>query len=399
LQGSCTFAENQAQTSSDAYIYVCDQQTIYKFLARADDASVAASWRELAELPHKPGDIIQATPSFITWSDYRLIMSIKDSNAWFYSETGTDEFRETNTYFGESSSDKSIRVVAHAGSLYSFGAYSYDIFSRTGNRQNPYSNPRSASGKIGLASAESVAVVDEYLFWLGRGETASSGVYMADRQGNIKRVSDQGLEEILRTWQYQEFAYGFGYVDRGQVMYCLTSASDDMTLVFNLSTGLWHQCSSSSNGLDHYWDVAYPLIGYGVDEILFGSRNENIIASFDRGHLVDYKGRPVTRLWQSPVYTMDLRRFRVVRAVLDVETGTSESYYRFATLWLQYSLDGGATWKERVDRSLGVKGQYGRQVMVVGGGLPKNLVIRIGTSDPIPLKMFKIRLDVEELAR
>lgn len=399
VSGSCTFAENQAQTSNDSYIYVCDQQSIYKFLAKAPDDSIATTWQELPSLPHQPDGDIQVTPSYITWSDYRLIMSVKDSNAFFYSETGTDTFKETNTYFGESSSDRTVRVVAHGGALYAFGAYSYDIFTRTGNRQNPYSNPKSASGKIGLASAESVAVVDEYLFWLGRGETANSGVYVADRQGSITRVSDSGLEEILRTWKYQEYAYGFGYVDRGQIIYCITSQSDDMTLCYNLTTKKWHQASSSADGKLHFWDVSYPLLGYSVDEILFGSRTTNDVCRFDRSALVDYLGRPVTRVWQSPVYTMDLKRFRIIKIVIDVDTGTSESYTRDAKMWVQLSNDGGQTWKERVDRTLGTKGQYSRQIQIVGGGMPRDLVIRIGTSDSIPLKFYQMRLDVEELAR
>ena len=85
--------------------------------------------------------------------------------------------------------------------------------------------------------------------------------------------------------------------------------------------------------------------------------------------------------------------------IIDVDTGTSESYTRDAKMWIQLSNDGGLTWKERVDRTLGVKGQYARTVQLVGGGTPKNLCIRRGTSDTIPLKFYQIRLDVEELAR
>lgn len=399
VSGSCTFAENQAQTSKDTWIYVCDQQTVYKFKAKDEDADVQQSWQELPNLPHLPDGTAQVTPSYIAWSDYRLVIAAKDTNAWFYSETGTDTFKDTNVYFGESSADRTIRVVAHGGALWSFGAYSYDIFTRTGNRQNPYSNPKSASGRIGLASAESVAVVDDYLFWLGRGDSASNGVYMADRSGSIKRVSDAGLEEIIKGWRYQEQAYAFGYVDRGQIIYCLTSQADDMTLCYNQTTGRWHQASSSADGREHYWDVSYPQVGYATDEIIFGSRAENTVCRFNRVLMLDYKGRPVTRVWQSPVYTMDLKRFRIVRMIIDVETGTSESYSRDAKMWVQLSGNGGATWRERISRTLGTKGQYGHTVQVTGGGMPRDLVIRLGTSDPVALKMYQIRLDSEEMAR
>lgn len=399
VSGTCTFAENQGQTSADVWIYVCDRQTVYKFKAKAEDTDVAQSWQELANLPNRPDADVPVIPSYISWGDYRLIMAVEDSNVWFYTETGTDTFRNTNTYFGESSADKTVRVVAHGGALWSFGAYSYDVFTRTGNRQNPYSNPKGASGKVGLASAESLAVSDDLLFWLGQGVSANNGVYMANRAGAVKRISDAGLEEIIRRWKYQEHAYGFAYVDRGQTFYCLTSQMDDMTLCYNASTEKWHQASTSADGREHSWDISYPVSGYGPDEILFGCRSVNAIAAFDREKMVDYAGRPVTRVWQSPVLTQDLRRFRVLKTIVDVETGTSESYARDAKMWVQFSLDGGATWRERVDRTLGVKGQYGHTVQVIGGGMPRDLVLRIGTSDIVPLKMFQIRMDVEEMAR
>jgi hypothetical protein len=96
---------------------------------------------------------------------------------------------------------------------------------------------------------------------------------------------------------------------------------------------------------------------------------------------------------------MDLKRFRIIRIIIDVDTGSSESYTRDAKMWIQLSNDGGQTWKERVDRTLGTKGQYSRQIQILGGGMPRDLCIRIGTSDPIPLKFYQLRLDVEEMAR
>lgn len=399
VSGSCTFVENQAQTSSDAYIYVCDRQSIYKFLSKADDASVSASWREVPNIPSRPDGDGQITPAYIAWSDYRLIVSAKDSNAWFYTETGTDTFKETNVYFGESSADKTIRVIEHGGSLWSFGAYSYDIFTRTGNRQNPYSNPKSASGRIGLASAESIACVDDYIFWLGSGDSASNGVYMADRAGTITRISDFGIENVLKDWKYQPYAYGCAFVERGQIFYALTSESDSMTVCYNLKTGRWHQASSAAYGKEKHWNFSYPVAGYGPGSVLFGSRASNSIAALDQNMMSEFDGKAITRVWQSPVYSDALRKFRALRCLVDVEAGTSSSYSDPSKFWFQASGDGGRTWRDRVDRSLGKKGAYGSIPIVFGCGMSNNLVMRIGTSDPSPLIMHGIRLDIEEAAR
>lgn len=399
LSTMCTFAENQAQTDADTFIYVCDGQTIYKFNAKSSDADIASTWAELGNLPHRPDSTTAyVTPAYISWIDYRLIMCGRDTNAWFYTETGTDEFRETNVYFGESRNDKTIRVTEFGGNVWSFGSFSYDIFSRTNNRQNPYSSPKSSTGKIGLASGDSLAILDDYMFWMGSGDTSTNGVYMATKTGAITRISDDGIEEILRGWKYQNYTRGFAFSDKGNLFYFLTSEADNMTLGYNLTTQKWFTAGSGDNGKISYWDVAYVAYGYN-NEIYFGTRTSNTICKFDRDIAVDYLNRPITRLWQSPVYIDNLKNFKIKQMIVDVESGISKSYTEESKLFVQYSWTGGEVWRERIDKELGNKGDYRRTIAVRGAGLGKNLCIRIGTSDPVPIKMYQIRLDIEELAR
>lgn len=399
LSTICTFAENQAQTDSDTFIYVCDGQTIYKFNGKSSDADISSTWQELGNIPHRPDSTTAyVTPAYISWIDYRLIMCGKDTNAWFYTETGTDEFRETNVYFGESRNDKTIRVTEFGGNVWSFGSFSYDIFSRTGNRNNPYASPKSSTGKIGLASGDSLAVLDDYMFWMGSGNTSTNGIYMATKTGAISRISDDGIEEIIRNWQYQNYTRGFAFSDKGNLFYFLTSEADDMTLGYNITTQKWFSCGTGTTGDISYWDVSHVCYGYD-NEIYFGSRTSNNICKFDRSIAIDYMNRPITRLWQSPVYIDNLKNFKVKKLIIDLEAGTSTSYTDPSKIFIQLSWDGGETWKERIDKEIGVKGDYKRTIQVTGGGTGKNLCIRIGTSDHVPIKLYQIRMDIEELAR
>lgn len=399
VAGICTFAENQAQTDTDTFIYVCDQQTIYKFSAKASDSTIASTWKELGNLPHRPDSTTAyATPAYISWIDYRLIMTAKDSNAWFYTETGTDTFKETNVYFGESRNDKTQRVTEFGGNVWSFGTFSYDVFSRTNNRLNPYSSPKSATGRIGLASAESLAILDDVMLWMGSGDTGTNGVYMASKGGNIQRISDDGVEEIIRNWKYQNYTRGFAFSDKGNLFYFLTSEHDRMTLGYNITNGKWFQCGTGNTGDISYWDVANVIYGYN-NEIYFGSRTQNVLCKFDRSIARDYLNRPITRLWQSPVYIDNLKNFKIKKIIVDIEAGTSLSYTDPSKIFIQLSWNGGETWMERVDKEIGVKGDYRRQIALNGGGLGRNLVMRIGSSDQVPIKMYQVRLDIEELAR
>lgn len=395
----CTFTENQAQTDSDTWIYMCDGQTIYKFNAKAEDDTIASTWRELGNLPHRPDSATAyVTPAYISWIDYRLIMCGKNTNAWFYTDTGTDIFKETNVYFGESRNDKTVRVTEFGGNIWSFGSFSYDIFSRTGNRTNPYASPKSATGKIGLASGDSLAILDDYMFWLGAGDTSTNGIYMATKTGGITRISDDGIEEILRGWKYQNYTRGFAYSDKGNLFYFITSEADNKTLGYNLTTKKWFSCGSGDNGDLSYWDVSFVCYGYN-NEIYYGSRTSNEICKFDRTICVDYRNRPITRLWQSPVYIDNLKNFKINQLLLDIEAGLSPSYSTESFIFIQLSWDGGRTWRERIDKGLGTMGDYLKTVAIRGCGLGKNLCIRIGTSDHTPIKLYQMRMDIEELAR
>lgn len=399
ISGMCTFAENQAQTDTDTYIYVCDRQTIYKFKAKATDDTVASTWMELGNLPHRPDSPTSyATPAYISWDNYRLIMTAKDSNAWFYTDTGTDTFKETNVYFGESRNDATQRVTEFAGNIWSFGTFSYDIFSRTGNRSNPYSSPKSASGRIGLASPESLAILDDVMVWLGSGDTGTNGIYLATKGGQVKRVSDDGIEEIIKKWKYQSTTYGFTYSDKGNLFYFITSVKDNMTIGYNITTNKWFQCGSTVNGKFNYWDVSNVIYGYN-NEIYFGSKDTNDICKFDSADMIDYKGRPIARLWQSPIFIDNLKMFKVRKLVADIETGISTSYTDNDQVFIQLSWDGGITWGDRKMKDIGKKGDYTKQVNVFSGGLGRNLVIRIGTSAHTPVNFFQLRMDIEELGR
>lgn len=399
VSGLCTFAENQAQTDRDTYIYVCDRQSIYRFSAKATDAEVALTFRELGNLPHRPDSPTEyAIPAYISWDNYRLLMSAKDSNAWFYTDTGTDTFKETNVYFGESRNDKTQRVTEFGGNVWSFGTFSYDIFSRTGNRLNPYSAPKSASGKVGLASPESLAILDDVMLWMGSGDTGTNGVYMASKGGAIKRVSDDGIEEIIKRWQYQSYTRGFAWSDKGNLFYVLTSEEDNASLGYNITTNKWFSCSTTEDGHVNFWDVNFVTYGYN-NEIYFGSRTANSICKFDSNTCIDYAGRHVSRLWQSPIFIANLNKFRLKKFIVDLEVGLSTSYTDECKIFIQFSWDGGINWRDRIDKELGKRGDYRKQVSLQGCGQGRDLVIRIGTSDPVPVVMYQVRLDIEELPR
>lgn len=389
--GQVSFAENQDQTSL-VYGYVCDGSTIYRFDLLAEDADLPASFVEIAELPEVVGGD-RAVAKYISYNGYRLILTTANSNQWYYTELNDDKWAGFES--SESNPDKTVRAINFGDNIFVLSSYSYDIFSKTGLADDPYDVGSGASGKIGCVSGDTVAVHGQYMFWLGQGDQASNQVYMATVNGQIASITSPSMQRVFAKWQYQAYATGFCYTDRGQTFYVLTSKNDDQSFAYCVETKQWHQLSTSNDGREHYWDIRNVIHAYGKHFV--GSYDSNIVSTIDHD-VIQNDSQFITRYWQSPIVIQNLSFFKINEMYIDAEPGTSTSLVIPARIFIQISWDGGKTWSDRMVRSLGRQGQYDSAAMLRGGGAGKNLVLRIGTSESIPLTFYQIKM-IYEVAR
>ena len=394
-----SFAENQDQSLTNNIGYICDNTKIYQWNLRASDDAVAASFREIPMLPFVNGSSNEyAIPSYITYSNYRLIMTCANSNQWYYSEINSSEFTQINFETTERSPDKTQRVIAFANNLWAFSTYTYDIFSYTGSSTDPYDSAPSATGKIGIRSVDSLATYGDYLFWLGQGESANDGLYMADAGGNISRISSPFIETILRKWNSSDTAKGFAYSENGMTFYVITSRFDNQTLVYNVETKQYHLRSTSNNGTIKYWDITGVMRGYGNDLLAF-TNDKNYLCKLNPDICIDHNNYPISREWKSNVFINNLDMFKVLELKIDCDVGTSKDPNIEPQVYLQLSWNGGYLWKDRMLKSLGKLGNYKKQVAFYGCGAGRNLVIRMGTSSSVPVNFYQLRLVAEGASR
>lgn len=388
----CSFAENQDQSLDKVYVYVCDGITIYKFLANSEDDIVASTYAEIPNLPFVNGSTTEyAIPNYITYSDYRLFFSTTNSNQWYHSGINNDTFTQTAFYTTESSADKTKRIVQGAGALWTFGERSFEQWVKSGNANKPYSANKPSQGFIGLHAPDSIALIDDKMVWLGENQR----IYMAQSGNAPVKVSDKSIEELISKFVYTEFAKGFTFKEHGCDLYAITFEQSDVTLVYNITTSKWHSRSSSINGREKAWDIAFYSVGYDGESDVMGSINSNVLVATDRTIAVDWEDKPITRVYQSPVYIDNLNSFRLKSIRFDVETGIGGSYTVEPKVYIKISWDAGKTFGETIERPLGYAGQYSRIVEVKGLGRGKDLVINIFTADPIPLNIYQMKIDVQ----
>lgn len=389
-----SFAESQEQGSSRVWAFVCDGALIYKFDLTADDSEVASTFAQTGKMPYVNGSSVEtAIPSAITYYNYRLLFACTNSNQWFYSGINDSVFDSANFYTSESSADKTKRVFGIGGNLWVFSETSYEIFARTGSTKNPFSSPFGNSGTVGLVGYDSICELDNTVFWIGSGRTANCGVYSGSANGKLTKISDNGLDNVLRDCKYLESAKGFAYRYNGVSHIVFTSAGDGLTISYEVESNSWSLRSSSKNGKQSYWDVTEAVVSYNGD-CYVGSTRTNQLAKLTTDSVLDSELNPISFLWQSPIFIDNCKQFTLKQLVIDVEAGKSKSYTDEPELFLQTSRNG-ESWGERRVLRLGKRGEYNKQIRQYGFGACRNLVIRIGGSPTVNTTLYQLRFLTE----
>ena len=106
--GMVSFAENQSQ-GVDAYGYVCDDVTVYKWLLKEESPVLT----EIDRLPLVNGSTDErAIATYISYNTYRLILTCGNSNQWYFSGISDNKFDDTAWETTESMPDQTVRLLS-----------------------------------------------------------------------------------------------------------------------------------------------------------------------------------------------------------------------------------------------------------------------------------------------
>jgi len=119
----------------------------------------------------------------------------------------------------------------------------YDAANATGSPLSPVSN---GFNLIGCASGDSVANLDGALFWVSKTRQKGRGVHMMVGLQE-KLISTPNIERILGL-STLETVYSYGVKIAGHGFYVLTLVDQNITLVYDIASGMWSQWSSLTLG-------------------------------------------------------------------------------------------------------------------------------------------------------
>jgi hypothetical protein len=247
----------------------------------------------------------------------------------------------------------------------------------------------------GCISPQTIIQQDGALFFLG-----VDHVFYRLQANTPIRVSTHPIETLIANAPEITSAYCFTYSIEGHKFVVLQLVSANLTLVYDISTGKWHERESwqqmggtvSSLG---YWRATSALQIF--DTVIFGDSQGGSIGKIDWTTYTEY-GNPLRMLARSVEQHHDRGRLFIGRFELDVEAGVGLTAGQGSDpqIMLRKSTDGGRTWSlPQLWRSMGMIGAYRTRCRWMKQGSARQIMWEVSIVDPVFRCIIAAHADIE----
>ena len=329
-------------------------------------------------------DVDFPTCSVVTYQDGYFIV-VKDGSQDFYISAinnGTS-WGALDFAAAESSPDNLISLISDNGNLWLFGNRSTEVYQNTGAAAFPFERINGAVIQTGCAAAFTVKKFDSSIAWLGVDEQGRGVVWQAQGYG-VKRLSTRAIERRINEALDFTDSYAWVYQQEGSLFYVLQIKGLDSSLVYDASTGEWHErmyldpvtnTRQLHRGSCHFFFAQKTLVG--------DRENGNIYEL--RLDVYDDNGDEMVRERIAPIISDEKRLISHSSFELDMEVGVGLTTGQGSDpkIMLQYSDDNGYTYSSELWTDIGTKGNYQTRVVWRQLGMSRDRVYKVSVSDPV----------------
>lgn len=304
-----------------------------------------------------------------------IVFGQKDSGRFFWSSIlDAKTYDALDFATAEARPDRIVQVFAHNNTLWLFGERSVEVWWNTGSAAV---FERVSGGIIDIGCvAGSVANVDASLYWLGD----DGIVYKADGL-QPRRVSTHAIEHLIRGRTNPRV---WAYKDEGHAFYVL--GFDEGTVVYDATTGLWHERESFSLGR---WRAASyarahgrHLVGDPVLGLVYGMSLEN---HSDGTNAMQRRAiSPPLHADGKPVFLGQ------VQVEFEQGVGLTDGQGNDPRVILDWSDDGGRTWSNERWAAIGKLGEYRKRAIWRRLGSFRSRAFRLTYSEPTPFTIHGV---------
>ncbi|NJK31134.1 MAG: hypothetical protein HC927_01275 [Deltaproteobacteria bacterium] len=272
--------------------------------------------------------------------------------------------------------DKLVGLVSDHRELWLFGKESIEVWQNAGLASFPFVRAGSGFMERGCGATHSIAKDQNRVFWLGD----DLRVYTASGY-QPQPISTPAIDYQIGRQNAPEAARGFIYQQEGHHHYVLTFQT--ATFAYDLTTGLWH--SRKSHGIDR-WRADGNVFAWGKQ--LVGDYSSGNIYELDQ-ETYSENGEILERVAiGGPIHNNGNRTIMDEFFLdLDMGMGLTAGQGSDPQLILDWSDDGLRTWSNRLMRSAGEIGEYGKRARWHGLGAFRQRSLRVAMTDPVPFRL------------
>ena len=309
-----------------------------------------------------------------------------DSIDWVFK----DNYGNVTYKNAETSSDSIVNIKAVGSTLYVLGKKTIEIWQRGTTNEEPWiCTSYTTNASNGVAAPDSVTVCGSSVFYIGKGDSYAKAV-MCITGTQYTKVSEPWLDRVLLN-ETSESAYGFSYAVGSHVFYVIHLPESRQCWTYDTATKEWHERRSRQRGTGtetpwrvtdmiwfkgKFWAFCDDGCAYTHDEDYYF---EDFADTGDR--------LPMIRHRQGAVIVNQNAPFVFLELAVECNTGTYADYHERPYLQLEISKDGGNTWGNVRQASLGLAGQYSHRVRFLSLGLNRLCVLRLTYSHGTALEL------------
>lgn len=314
--------------------------------------------------------------------DFKQSASVCFLDGYFiFCEQGTGRFFISGLYDvsfdplefaeAEANPDDAIAVISDHRELWVMGAKTAEVFYNNADTDFPFIRIAGAVIEHGLAGVHAWARGDSSLVFL-----SNQGLIMRCVGYQAQRISTHAVETDIKARGWENCRI-FSYIDEGHTFFQVNFP--DRTWCYDTATGLWHVKKHSDYKRHHAGAYAYAYRRHYI-----GHFAKPQVLIMDTAYTQD-DGRPLTTEAIMPpiAANQEMLAFDELEIMTEVGEGTATGEGANPKAVLSYSDDGGKTWSNDREASLGRAGKHQTRVRWRRLGSARERTFRVRISSPV----------------
>jgi hypothetical protein len=311
------------------------------------------------------------------------------TNVFYISGSNAITFDALDFATAESNYEPIINFIVNHDEIIFFKQTVTEIWRASGNPDFPFARDTNASIEQGCAARDSVASMDNTVFWLGQNADGAGIVYRMNGYTPV-RVSTDAIEYAIASYAANggtiSDAVAYAYQQEGHTFYVLTFPTGNATWVYDVATQLWHQrayLNPATGQLGRHRSNSHM---YFAGKHIVGDYQNGNLRTLDLDYYMDGDSDPLPAIRAAAhIAGGDYSWIIHNRLQVDMEAGVGLNTGQGSdpVAILDWSNDGGKTWSNQHSASIGAMGQFANRVIWHRLGRARDRVYRLTISDPV----------------